>query len=63
MNVIPMQPGPEDFARQLSDRRVEMARARGMVYVAHSRAGVMARFLQRMADALDPTGESRMRMR
>jgi hypothetical protein len=61
--MMPMQPGPEDFARQLSDRSAEMARARALVHAAHSRAGVMARFLQRMADALDPTGESRRRLR
>lgn len=61
--MMPMHPGPEDLARQLADRRAEMARVRAMVHAAHSHSGVMARFLQRMADALDPTGESRRRMR
>ncbi|HEV3406175.1 MAG TPA: hypothetical protein VG364_06205 [Candidatus Dormibacteraeota bacterium] len=57
--MIPMEPGPEDFARQLSERRAQMESARVLAYMAHSRRGLLARFLQRLADRLDPTGIAR----
>lgn len=59
----PMQPGPEDFARQLEERRTEMRAARAIAYKAHSRAGLLAAFLQRLADRVDPTGRARKDMR
>jgi hypothetical protein len=59
----PMAPGPEDFARQLSERRTQMQSARAIAYMAHSRNGVLARFLQRLADRLDPTGTARRDLR
>jgi hypothetical protein len=59
MSMIPMEPGPEDFARRLTEQRRRMREAQAIVYYAHSRTGVLARFLQRMADAIDPTGEAR----
>lgn len=55
----PMAPGPEDFARQLADRRAQMESARVIAYMAHSRNGLLARFLQRLADRLDPSGTAR----
>ena len=57
--MIPMAPGPEDFARQLSDRRAQMESARAIAYLAHSRNGLLARFLQRLADRLVPSGTAR----
>jgi hypothetical protein len=50
---------PEDFARNLEEQRVRMGQADALVYYAHSRTGLLARFLQRMADRIDPTGEAR----
>jgi hypothetical protein len=59
----PMAPGPEDFARQLSERRAQMESARVLAYIAHSRRGLLARFLQRLADRVDPTGNARRNVR
>ena len=50
---------PEEFARHLSEQRTRMQEADALVYYAHSRTGLLARFLQRMADRIDPTGEAR----
>jgi len=50
---------PEDFARHLSEQRARMQEADALIYYAHSRTGLLARFLQRMADRIDPTGEAR----
>jgi hypothetical protein len=61
--MIPMEPGPEDFARQLADRRAQMESARVIAYMAHSRRGVLARFLQRLVDRMDPTGNARRDLR
>jgi hypothetical protein len=36
-----------------------MQEAEALIYYAHSRTGLLARFLQRMADRIDPTGEAR----
>ena len=58
----PMDPAnymPEEFARQVAKQRAELQKAVAMVHDAHSRTGLMARFLQRMADRIDPTGEAR----
>jgi hypothetical protein len=59
----PMAPGPEDFARQLSERRAQMESARVIAYIAHSRRGLLAQFLQRLADRVDPTGSARRKVR
>jgi hypothetical protein len=50
---------PEEFARNLVDQRARMESADAFVYYAHSRTGLLARLLQRMADRIDPTGEAR----
>jgi len=51
---------PEEFARNLYEQRVRMQEAHGVIYYAHSRTGLLARFLQRMADKIDqPNGEAR----
>jgi hypothetical protein len=50
---------PEEFARHLAEQRARMQEADAFIYHAHSRTGLLARFLQRMADRIDPTGEAR----
>jgi hypothetical protein len=50
---------PEEFARNLAEQRLHMEQADAFIYYAHSRTGLLARFLQRMADRIDPTGEAR----
>jgi hypothetical protein len=50
---------PEEFARNLEEQRARMREADAVIYYAHSRTGLLARFLQRMADKIDPTGEAR----
>jgi hypothetical protein len=50
---------PEEFARNLAEQRAHMENAGALIYYAHSRTGLLARFLQRMADRVDPTGEAR----
>jgi hypothetical protein len=54
---------PEDFARNLIEQRARMREADAFIYYAHSHTGLLARFLQRMADRIDPTGEARRAMR
>jgi hypothetical protein len=54
---------PEEFAQNLYEQRVRMQGAHGVIYYAHSRTGLLARFLQRMADKIDPTGEARRTQR
>jgi hypothetical protein len=53
---------PEEFARHLAEQRLRMEEAGTLIYYAHSRTGLLARFLQRMADGVDPTGEARRGM-
>jgi hypothetical protein len=57
--MIPMEPGPEDFARMLSERRARMDEARTIARYAHSRSGLLTRYLRRLADRIDPTGHAR----
>lgn len=60
----PMDPSnylPEEFARHLAEQRRLMREADSVVRYAHSRTGLLARFLQRLADGIDPTGEARQR--
>jgi hypothetical protein len=62
----PMDPAnymPEEFARHLAEQQARMQHADAVVHYAHSRTGLMARFLQRMADRIDPTGEARRQIR
>jgi len=54
---------PEAFARHLAEQQSRMRDADALVYYAHSRTGLLARFLQRMADRVDPTGEARRTQR
>jgi len=61
--MMPMEPGPEDFARQLAERRARMDEARKLAYYAHSRTGMLTLFLRRLADRIDPTGAGRERVR
>ncbi len=49
---------PEEFARNLAEQQARMRQAHALVYYTHSRPGVLARFLQRLADGIDPTGEA-----
>ena len=51
---------PESSYREAQQRmRERMEEAAVAVRYSHSRSGLMARFLQRMADRIDPTGEAR----
>ena len=61
--MIPMEPGPEDFARMLSEQRARMDAARAIARYAHSRTGLLTRYLRRLADRIDPTGASRREIR
>jgi len=54
---------PEEFVRHLAEQRARMQEADALVYYAHARTGLLARFLQRMADRIDPTGNARRGMR
>lgn len=53
----------EEFARHLAEQRTRMQEADALVFYAHSGTGLLARFLQRMADRIDPTGEARRSLR
>ena len=58
----PMDPSnylPEESARQAAERMMYLRDTRHAVRYEHSRAGLLARFLQRLADGIDPTGEAR----
>jgi hypothetical protein len=57
--MIPMEPGPEDMARNLAERRAEMERSHMFARYAHSRTGLLRRYLRRIADRIDPTGRQR----
>jgi len=61
--MIPMEPGPEDFARMLAEQRARMDEARAIAHYAHSRSGLLARYLRRLADRVDPTGRRRRELR
>lgn len=54
---------PDEFAQHLADQRRRMQEAHAFVMYAHSRSGLLARFLQAMADRIDPTGVARRGMR
>ena len=57
--MIPMLPSPEEMARQLAERRAEMERSRMIARFAHSRTGLLRRYVRRLADRIDPTGQRR----
>ncbi|TMC86363.1 MAG: hypothetical protein E6J06_01030 [Chloroflexi bacterium] len=57
--MIPMEPGPEEYARHIAEQRKRMHEAQAIAYLAHSRTGLMMRYLRRLADRVDPTGRSR----
>jgi hypothetical protein len=62
----PMDPSnylPEEFARRVAEERGRLREADRIVRYAHSQSGLLARFLQRMADGIDPTGEARRQER
>lgn len=61
--MIPMEPGPEDLARIVSDRRAEMERARAIAHYAHSRTGLLTRHIRKLAERVDPTGRQRRELR
>jgi len=63
MQMIPMEPGPEDFARHLAEQRARMQQARAIAYFTHSRTGLLARYLRRLVDRIDPTGAARRTVR
>ena len=58
--MFPIDPYPEDFIRFRSEQRlIRMQQARDFIRGTHSRGGLLARYLQRLADRIDPTGEAR----
>lgn len=61
--MIPMEPGPEDYARMLAARRAEMERARNIAHFAHSRTGLLTRYIRNLADRIDPVGRQRRKVR
>ena len=63
MNPMEADRAPEEFARNLAEQRARMEQADALICYAHSRTGLLARFLQRMADRIDPTGEARRTVR
>jgi hypothetical protein len=56
---------PDDSLRHPGEERIRlhMQEARSLMPHGHSRGGLLARFLQRMADRIDPTGEARQDLR
>jgi hypothetical protein len=54
--MIPMEPGPE-VTRATSPNAPARGGAGGRL--AHSRTGLMVRYLRRLADRIDPTGAAR----
>jgi len=52
---------PDDFARHIEQHREELRQLYGPYHHSHSRSGRLARFLQRLADRVDPAGEARLR--
>ena len=61
--MIPMEPGPEDMARILAERRAQMNDARAYARYAQSRTGLLIGYLRRLADRIDPTGRARRELR
>ena len=58
----PMDPSnysPEEIEGYVAEQRRLMLEGDALVRYAHSKTGLLARFLQHMADGIDPTGEMR----
>jgi hypothetical protein len=55
----PMNFSRDEVDRHIAEQRRLMLEADSVVRYAHSKSGLLARFLQRMADGIDPTGEMR----
>jgi hypothetical protein len=45
---------PQEFSSHLAEQQRHMQEARSLVSYAHSRTGLLARFLQALADRVDP---------
>ena len=60
--MMPMEPGPEDYARLLAERRTQMEEAQAIARFAHSRSGRLARHLRNLVERIDPTGRQRLRV-
>lgn len=59
MNPMEADNLPEHFARYQAEQRQRMLEARAMVYVVHSRTGLLTRLLRDLADGIDPSGRRR----
>jgi hypothetical protein len=57
-----MDPGPEDYARMLHQRRAEMERSRAFARYAHSRTGLLMAHLRNLVERVDPTGRDRQQV-
>jgi hypothetical protein len=47
------------YVQEKARRLIEESAAAAAVRADHSRSGLLAQFLRRLADRIDPTGESR----
>ncbi len=63
MNPMDADNHPEEFARYQADQRRRMLEARAMVYVVHSRTGMLTRLLRDLAHGVDPSGDERSKLR
>lgn len=54
---------PEEFARRLAEQRRQMLETKAFITYAHSRSGLLTRFLATMADRIDPAGTLRRGLR
>jgi hypothetical protein len=63
IEMIPMEPNHEDFERMLSERRASMDQSRVIAHYAHSRTGLLTRYLRTIAERVDPTGRQRRELR
>jgi len=62
--MLPMDPYPEEFVRfHEEEQRRRMLQAKQFIYYSHSKRGLLARYLQQLADRIDPTGEARRDLR
>ncbi len=63
MNSMEADNLPEQFARYHAEQRQRMLEARAMVYIVHSRTGLLTRLLRDLADGVDPSGRERRKTR
>jgi hypothetical protein len=52
----------EDHTRHLEEQRASMREAAAFARYAHSKSGLLAQFVRRLADRIDPTGQQRRRL-